>query len=158
MALWIPCCFCFYEAVASLERGQLSHREAVGLGRTLVATPNRPAIPDDLPLPALDDLEAFAKALRFLPGEARERAVHWLRKCSPLVQRMHRNTRQTLQQYFEMGMLDRPPPKREVREEPFDFETDEEREVYEAVTRYIDRRFEELEGQKPGKGFVMTIY
>ena len=148
----------YYEGVASLERGQLVHREAVALARTLAATPNRPALPDDLPLPALDDLEAFAKALRFLPGEARELAVHWLRKCSPLVQRMHRNTRQTLQRYFEMGMLDRPPPRREVREEPFDFETDEERDVYEAVTRYIDRRFEELEGQRPGKGFVMTIY
>jgi hypothetical protein len=148
----------FYEALASLERGQLLQLEAVALARTLAATPGRPPLPDDLPLPPLDDLEAFAQSLRFLPADARERAVRWLRKCSPLTQRMHRNTRQTLQRYYEMGMLDRPPSKREVREDPFDFETEEEREVYEAVTRYIDRRFEELEGQKPGKGFVMTIY
>jgi len=39
-----------------------------------------------------------------------------------------------------MGLLDRAPPQRDVREDPFDFETDEERQVYEAVTRYIDRR------------------
>ncbi|TIL33929.1 helicase-related protein [Mesorhizobium sp.] len=148
----------FYEALANLERGQLLQREAIALARTLTATPSLPPLPDDLQFPPLDDPETFAKSLRFLPGDARERAVRWLRKCSPLTQRMHRNTRQTLQKYYEMGMLESAPPKREVREESFDFETEEEREVYEAVTRYIDRRFEELEGQKPGKGFVMTIY
>lgn len=57
-----------------------------------------------------------------------------------------------------MGLLDRPPPTREVKDDPFDFDTSEERAVYEAVSKYIDRRFDELENQKPGKGFVMTIY
>jgi Helicase conserved C-terminal domain len=52
----------------------------------------------------------------------------------------------------------RPPAKRDVSEDPFSFETNEEREVYDAVTHYIDRRFDELEEQQPGKGFVMTIY
>jgi hypothetical protein len=70
---------------------------------------------------------------------------------------MRRNTRRTLRRYFEMGLLDRAPPRRDVREDAFDFETEEEREVYDAVTRYIDRRFDELEHQKPGKGFVMTV-
>ena len=32
------------------------------------------------------------------------------------------------------------------------------RTVYNAITGYINRRFEELEGQRPGKGFVMTVY
>ena len=71
---------------------------------------------------------------------------------------MHRNTRRTLQRYYEMGLLDRPPPKRNVREDPFDFVTEDERSTYEAVKHYIDRRFEELEEQRAGKGFVMTIY
>jgi hypothetical protein len=57
-----------------------------------------------------------------------------------------------------MGLLDRAPPTRDVREDAFDFATEEERQVYAAVTHYIDRRFEELESQKPGKGFVMTKY
>ena len=51
-----------------------------------------------------------------------------------------------------------PPAKRHVQEDPFGFETDEEREVYDAVAHYIDRRFAELEHQQAGKGFVMTIY
>jgi hypothetical protein len=71
---------------------------------------------------------------------------------------MHRNTRQTLRRYYERGLLDRPPPKREVREDPFDFATEEERSTYDAVKDYIDRRFDELEAQRAGKGFVMTIY
>src|SRR5260370_41205133 len=71
---------------------------------------------------------------------------------------MHRNTRQTLRRYYEMGLLDRPPPRRDVREDPFDFATEEERSTYDAVKYYIDRRFDELEEQRTGKGFVMTIY
>jgi hypothetical protein len=33
-----------------------------------------------------------------------------------------------------------------------------ERRVYDSIKSYIDRRFAELETEKPGKGFVMTIY
>ena len=148
----------FYEALASLERGSLPRSEAIAVARILTATQNRPAAPPSLGLPALEDLDSFAQALRFLPQSLRLDAVRWLRCCSPLTRRMHRNTRRTLRRYFEMGLLDRPPPGRDVLDDPFDFETAEEREVYEAVTRYIDRRFDELEHQKPGKGFVMTIY
>jgi hypothetical protein len=61
---------------------------------------------------------------------------------------MHRNTRQTLRRYYDRGLLDRPPPKREVREDPFDFATEEEGSTYDAVKHYIDRRFEELEEQR----------
>jgi superfamily II DNA or RNA helicase len=148
----------FYRGVADLQAGRLSQPEALALARILGATADRPAAPAELNLPAIEDADAFGKALRFLPSEGREVAARWLRTCSPLARRMHRNTRQTLRRYHEMGLLDRAPPRRDVREDPFDFETDEEREVYEAVTQYIDRRFQELEGQKPGKGFVMTIY
>ncbi len=148
----------FYEALASLELGALPRSEGMALARILAATPRRPLAPASLGLPPIDDPDAFAKALRFLPAAARQEAVQWLRACSPLASRMHRNTRRTLRKYFEMGLLDRPPPTRDVKDDPFDFETAEEREVYEAVTSYIDRRFDELENQKPGKGFVMTIY
>jgi hypothetical protein len=40
----------------------------------------------------------------------------------------------------------------------FDYEERAERNVYNSVGRYIDKRFAELEREKPGKGFVMTIY
>ncbi len=148
----------FYEALASLERGSLPRSEAVAVARILAATPNCPTAPASLGLPPVEDTDAFTQALRFLPQSLRVEAVRWLRCCSPLTRRMHRNTRRTLREYFRMGLLDRPPPGRDVVDDPFDFETAEEREVYEAVTRYIDQRFDELEHQKPGKGFVMTIY
>lgn len=148
----------FYEALASLDRGALPRSEGMALARILAATPHCPPAPASLDLPSTDDADAFARALRFLPAASRQEAVRWLRACSPLARRMHRNTRRTLRRYFEMGLLNRPPPTRDVEDDPFDFGTAEEREVYEAVTSYIDRRFDELENQKPGKGFVMTIY
>lgn len=148
----------FYESLASLERGALPRTEALALARILAATPHSPPAPTGLGLPPFTDSDAFSGTVRFLPATSRQAAVRWLRTCSPLARRMHRNTRRTLREYFKMGLLDRPPPSRDVIDAPFDFETGEEREVYEAVTKYIDRRFDELENQKPGKGFVMTIY
>lgn len=148
----------FYEALASADSGALPRAEGLAVARILAATPHCPPAPAGLSLPPLTDSDSFAQTLRFLPAASRQAVVRWLRDCSPLTRRMHRNTRRTLRKYFEMGLLDRPPPSRDVRDVPFDFETAEEREVYEAVTRYIDRRFNELEYQKPGKGFVMTIY
>ncbi|MGH7087672.1 MAG: DEAD/DEAH box helicase [Stellaceae bacterium] len=148
----------FYDAVARVEAGVLSRDDAVELARILAATLDLPKMPDGLHLPDPHRTREFAEALRFLPGVEREAMVRWLRQCSPLMRRMHRNTRRTLQRYYEMELLDRPPPKRDVREDPFDFATDEERCTYEAVKEYIDQRFDELEEQKAGKGFVMTIY
>jgi superfamily II DNA or RNA helicase len=148
----------FYEAVSRFDTGVLSRDDANELGRILAMTLDLPKLPDWLGLPGPPDGSVFADALRFLPASRRDEAARWLRRCSPLLRRMHRNTRRTLQRYYEIGLLDRPPPKREVKEDPFDFATDEERSTYEAVTDYIDKRFDELEEQKAGKGFVMTIY
>jgi hypothetical protein len=148
----------FYEAVARLATGVLFRDDAFGLARILAMTPDLPKPPDGLGLDDPCDTSGFAERLRFLSASRRDEAVRWLRSCSPLPRRMHRNTRQTLHRYYEMGLLDRPPPKRDVREDPFDFATEEERSTYDAVKHYIDRRFEELEQQRAGKGFVMTIY
>lgn len=148
----------FYDAVVRLKDAALARPEAMALADILAATPGRPAPPQGLGLPDPADADGFAQVLCFLPPDARQQAARWLRSCSPLSQRMHRNTRATLRQYYEQGLLDRPPARREVREDPFDFDTQEERDVYDAVTRYIDKRYDELEHQKPGKGFVMTIY
>lgn len=148
----------FYETVARFDAGMLSLDDAGELGRILAMTLDLPKIPDGLSLPGPASGSAFADALRFLPAFRRDEAARWLRRCSPLLRRMHRNTRRTLHRYYEIGLLDRPPPKREVKEDPFNFATEEERSTYEAVTYYIDKRFDELEQQKAGKGFVMTIY
>src|SRR5206468_11655863 len=79
---------------------------------------------------------------------------------SPLARRMHRNTRKTLREYHRRGLLAAPPPMRVVVDLPYDFQPPNgpERNLYDAVARYIEKRFEELEGERPGKGFVMTIY
>ncbi len=148
----------FYEILSRIAIGLLTREDALALADILAETDDLPPLPDDLRLPPPTEPEAFAAALRFLPSTARQSAWRWLRACSPLERRMHRNTRSTLRRYYDMGMLDRPPPRRTVREDAFDFETAEERGVYEAVKHYIDRRFDELERQQPGKGFVMTIY
>jgi len=71
---------------------------------------------------------------------------------------MHRNTRETLTRYHDMALLTTPPPRREVSDIAFDYAHQPERQVYNAITAYIERRFAELEQEKPGKGFVMTIY
>ena len=71
---------------------------------------------------------------------------------------MHRNTRDTLRDYWDQGLLPMRPPDRDVRDFQFDYQLDGERETYEAIKHYIDRRYEELEAEKGGKGFVMTIY
>jgi hypothetical protein len=57
-----------------------------------------------------------------------------------------------------MGELGAPPPLRVIEDYVYDFAEAAERRVYESITRYIDRRFAELETEKAGKGFVMTVY
>jgi hypothetical protein len=100
------------------------------------------------------------RRLRFVPPDKKEAVIRWLRKGSPLTRRMHRNTRKTLREYHQLGLLSAVPPRRIVVDVPFDFcpPNGPERRVYDAVARYIEKRFQELEGERPGKGFVMTIY
>jgi hypothetical protein len=90
-----------------------------------------------------------------------QRASHLakeLRCNSPLVRRVHRNTRATLREYYRLGLLDSAPPVRRVEDIAFNYGTKAERDIYNSLTYYIERRFRELEEEKPGKGFVMTIY
>jgi superfamily II DNA or RNA helicase len=117
---------------------------------------------DDPLFPGLDgatrDPAAFATRLATARSETRPEFANLLRRGSPLSRRMHRNTRNTLRSYFAAGLLDRPPATRRVKDELFDFESPAERQVYESVAVYIEKRFRELEEERPGKGFVMTIY
>lgn len=71
---------------------------------------------------------------------------------------MHRNTRGTLRAYHRQGLLDRPPPERIIDDLRYEFDDPQERAVYDSIATYVTRRFEELEEERPGKGFVMTIY
>jgi superfamily II DNA or RNA helicase len=90
--------------------------------------------------------------------EERGELAATLRRGAPLGQRMHRNTRQTLRQYYQRGLLDRPPAERRIQDIRFVFEDPDERSLYDSIQKYVERRFEELEQERHGKGFVMTVY
>lgn len=94
----------------------------------------------------------------FAKYSEREGLSRKLKSGSPLVRRMHRNTRETLRKYFMEGFLTKAPPRRVVQDIVFDFVDDAEGAVYERISHYIEERFKQLEKEKGGKGFVMTVY
>jgi len=146
----------FYAAVASVRNGHCDRRIARKAALLIAADPGFPPPPGEGK--ATLDIEGVVKKIVFAPPSQRQRVAEWLRQGSPLARRMHRNTRDTLRRYYEMGLLSTPPPYRGVEDVVFDYVNHAEREVYNSVSQYIEKRFEELEKEKPGKGFVMTIY
>jgi superfamily II DNA or RNA helicase len=148
----------FYGVVHGLGTGQVPSGYARRAGSLICSDRRFPAPPGGfLPLASAQEAE---RRLRFVPPGQKEKVIGWLRQGSPLARRMHRNTRKTLREYHRLGLLNAPPPVRLVVDLPYDFQPPDgpERRVYDSVARYIDRRFAELEVEKPGKGFVMTIY
>lgn len=141
----------YYEAVATLEDGSFTEVPVIQAARLV-------AQDEEFPPLALGSPDALPKTLRFTTASRRARVGEELRSGAPLGRRMHRNTRETLRRYYEQGRIDAPPPNRQIEDVSFDYETEAEREAYEAIEHYINSRFAELEQEKPGKGFVMTIY
>jgi superfamily II DNA or RNA helicase len=140
----------YYETIADahdrpvpIDRG----REVATIVREDEEFPELPIRPSELPT-------------RLLVGtrDERSRLVALLREGAPLGRRMHRNTRQTLRTYYQLGLIDRPPSERRIQDVHFAFTDPDERDVYDGVQTYVDRRFQELEAERPGKGFVMTVY
>lgn len=147
----------FYAAAAALTSGQCDLPRAKRAAELIAADPKFPNHPSQQGLNP-KDAGSVARKLAFAPASQRQELATWLRQGSPLSRRMHRNTRNTLRRYHELGLLASAPARRNVHDVKFDYQDGRERAVYDAVTRYIEKRFEELEGEKPGKGFVMTIY
>jgi hypothetical protein len=145
----------YYDGIAKLRKKELLHPQAVEMAR--LATSDRAF------LPAPDgkvytERDEMTSALLNIPLAEEDTYVRWLRRGSPLGLRMHRNTRETLREYHRRGLLPVAPPSRDVQDKVFDYETPAEKECYQAITTYIDRRFEELEKEQKGKGFIMTVY
>jgi len=146
----------YYRALHALENGLCDIETARKAARMIAADPDFP--------PSVDKginlrgVSSVSKNLAFVAPTKRVEKAGWLRHGSPLARRMYRNTKETLRRYYEKGLLPDPPPRRLVTDISFDYAEQAERRVYNHITRYIEKRFEELEQEKPGKGFVMTIY
>lgn len=90
--------------------------------------------------------------------DARKRWAGHLRRATPLSARMHRHTRELLRKYHQLQIIDRPPPRRVLSDEVVAFASPAERAAYDAVGEYVRVRYDVLETERPGKGFVMVIY
>lgn len=145
----------YYDGVAALLKGGLNPKSAQGVARLILSDPNFPAAPDGL---NTQDPTKLANGLVFTTSSKRKQLSEWLRRGAPLGRYMHRNTRETLRQYHQKGLLAQAPASRQVTDVLFDYTDQAERDVYDAVATYINERFDQLENQKKGKGFVMTIY
>ncbi|MBC7255702.1 MAG: hypothetical protein H5T66_06305, partial [Chloroflexi bacterium] len=145
----------YYDGIAALQAGRLRLASAQAIAALLTAHDELNG--QEVPLP-LDSASATAQALMHVRPAEQDRVSAWLQRSAPLGSRMHRNTRNTLRGYYAKGLLPAPPPRRQVRDVLFDYAHAGERDCYEAITRYINRRYEELERERSGKGFVMTIY
>jgi superfamily II DNA or RNA helicase len=146
----------FYRAISAVGHGSCEPETAKRAATLIVSDTNFPSLGDSDERPT--ELEKVANVLRFAPPTKRAAMAAWMRQGSPLARRMHRNTRNTLREYYRLGLLSSPPSGRDVLDIIYDLPERAERDVYDAVGRYIERRFQELEHEKPGKGFVMTIY
>jgi len=146
----------YYGAAAALGHGACSLETARAAALPITLDPSFPPPPGAAERPA--GLDATARVLAFATPGQRPDLARWLRAGSPLGRRMHRNTRTMLRRYHELGLLEDAPTRRKVDDKVFDFAIAQERAVYDAITGYIDRRFQDLEHDRPGKGFVMTVY
>lgn len=152
----------FYVRLAWLRQGTLAPPMARAIAAMVVDDPDFPpppafaAIPDDADRTAR--IDHLADRMAYAVPDERHALADWMRDGAPLARRMHRNTRDTLREYYRQGMLSGPPPTREVRDARFRFAHEDERAAYDAIEAYMDERFRSLEREQRGKGFVMTIY
>lgn len=148
-----------YHAASVLEtQGKLSDRSAEYLAYLIAQDELFPPLPGLIAEPR--DEQQVRTVLRWPRSGTAPRIAQWLRERNPLGRRMHRNTRETLREYHRQGLLTDEPTRRDVQDVIYEFSTTGEREVYDQVKGYIDRRFAELapEEQRSGKGFVLTVY
>lgn len=146
----------YYRCVADLSRGPVALDTARKAASLIIRDRDFPPFPgENLDL---GNFEAVAQKLAFAPSSLRPALVTWLREGSPLARRMHRNTRRTLQGYYAQGLLETATPRRRVEDLEFDYQDALERQVYQKIEAYISQRYELLEKEKSGKGFVMTVY
>ena len=114
------------------------------------------------PLKANQVLRALRDAAtiprRQLETPERRAALAVLRAHTPLRHLVSRHTRELLRRYFQAGMLSTPIAERRVEDRFIDLSA-AERELYEAVERYIATTYARAgAAERSAVGFVMTIY
>jgi len=146
----------YYGTIAAIAGGRCDSKMARKAAELIMSDPDADPFPGEK-IGALDKKNlAWRIANVFITR--RDEIAEWMRCTSPLGRRMHRNTRDTLKEYYQQGKIESPPPGRVIEDKVFDYKEASERRVYNSIKGYIDRRYSELEAEKPGKGFVMTIY
>ena len=96
-------------------------------------------------------------AMRTLTSDEHRSVMRLMRRCHPVVTCIHRHTRQLLREYHRQGLISQHIPDREPREVWLEM-SDSEKELYSDVEEYISRYYNQYEEERPGLGFVMTIY
>ena len=96
-------------------------------------------------------------AMRTLNADEQQAVMRLMRKCHPVVTCVHRHTRYLLREYHSKGLISQHVPTRRPQEVWLEM-TDAERELYSEVENYISRYYNQYEEERPGLGFVMTIY
>ncbi len=97
--------------------------------------------------PYLQDEAFIAASLQFLSTN------------TPLKDMMFRHTRDTLREYYRLGLLDKDVPRREVCDNAITLEPTREADLYRQVSDYV-RHFYRLaqKEQRKALGFLMTLY
>lgn len=110
---------------------------------------------------SLQDGPPSADARAHMPNEQSDWMDRWLRRHTPLRDRVFRNTRTTLREYQAAGIIpaDVVIPVRHVRDEFIEL-ADEERKLYERIERYIRRHYNAYKSDVSSQalGFIMTVY
>lgn len=116
---------------------------------------------DSYKIIGLDKTPLAPETAKNLPPVAVAWADKWLRRHTPMRDRVFRNTRQTLRAYQAAGIL--PPeviiPVRHVRDE-FIKLAPAERKLYERIEEYIRRHYNTYKANASTQalGFIMTVY
>ena len=98
-----------------------------------------------------------AHSIRTLDAEQRDRVMGLMRTRHPVAYGVHRHTRDLLRQYYKQGLITQHIPNRDPRSVWLEMSPDESK-LYEDVERYISHYYNRYEEERPGLGFVMTIY
>lgn len=116
---------------------------------------------DAFAVTSLTDVPPSSEQRSLMPNSMSRWMDEWLRRHTPLRDRIFRNTRQTLRDYQVAGIIgaDMVIPIRHVDDEFIPLAPNEEK-LYERIEEYIRRHYNAYQGDKGSQalGFIMTVY